>query len=199
MKFISRSFFLVAFLLIGAAVTNAQTAITDEKRKLISELVTVFKMDTQMSEMMDTMLKELEQTFPIGFAVAVDRNPNLTEAEKEKLKGSSAESFRRFSENLRKRLNESIDYPKFIRELVYPLYDQFFTEEELRELISFYRTPTGQKVVNAMPKLFAASQAASREKLLPQILPIVEKLLDEELKRIEASPLPRPVPTEKID
>src|SRR6476619_83972 len=91
--------------------TEAQSPVAVEKRKLIAELVTILKMDSQMSQLTDTILKEMETTYPIAFGAAVDSNPKLTLKEKEALKSESGERYRRFSEKFRKRLAESVDYP----------------------------------------------------------------------------------------
>lgn len=40
---------------------------------------------------------------------------------------------------------------KELAALVIPVYDRYFTEEEIKSLITFYQSPLGQKIVQAMP------------------------------------------------
>jgi hypothetical protein len=42
---------------------------------------------------------------------------------------------------------------------ILPLYDKYFSDEEIKSLIQFYQTPLGQKTAKVMPKLMAESQA----------------------------------------
>jgi len=161
---------------------------SDEKQKLITEIVNLFKMDTQMAQLTDSILKEMETTYPIGYNTAVDSRPDLTPSEKAKLKASSKASFVSFSEKFRSRLAGTVDYKKYIEDAIYPLYDKFYTEQELRDLIAFYRTPTGQKVIETLPQLFSESQIAAREKLVPQVLPILQQMLKEEFDKVATVP-----------
>ena len=181
---------LISFILfISTVAVSAQAAISEEKRVLISELVTIFKMDRQMLEITDGILKEMQNTYPVSFAAAIDARNDLSEVQKEKLKASSTESFRAFTGKFRKRLAETVDYGKYIQEVVYPLYDQFYSETELKDLLVFYRSPTGQKVIESLPRLLEASQLLAREKLLPKILPIITEIVQEEFQK---SGPPRP-------
>jgi hypothetical protein len=52
----------------------------------------------------------------------------------------------------RARLKEIMDTKGMIDRLV-PLYAKYYTEEELKELINFYKSPVGQKHLNMTPKL----------------------------------------------
>lgn len=67
-------------------------------------------------------------------------------------------------------------------------------DAELRDLIRFYRTPTGKKLIDSTPKIFAESMRLSNEHLVPKLAPIIEKLLKEEMKfLLEAPPQKRKV------
>jgi hypothetical protein len=187
MKFRSYIFaVLIAACFVCSA--SAQSGISDEKRKLIAEMIIVFKMDSQMAQITDSMLQEMEKTFPIGYAAAIDARNDLTSVEKAKLKTASAEVFVSVSQKFRARLAVAIDFKKYIEESVYPLYDRLYTEQELKDLIAFYRTPTGQKVIETLPRLVAESQESAREKLLPQIIPIIQQVMTEEMDRVGPPP-----------
>jgi hypothetical protein len=184
---VSAKIFLAAIVFGAAACAGAaaQNAISESKRKLIAEIVAIMKMDSQMTEITDEILKGMESSFPVGYNQAVDSNPSLSPQEKSILKAGVAESYKSFSIKLRQRMRDGVNYAKFIDEGVFPLYDKMFTEQELHDLVIFYKTPTGQKVVSTMPQLFAESQKIAQEKLVPQIMPIIRQLLDEEYRNID--------------
>jgi hypothetical protein len=47
-------------------------------------------------------------------------------------------------------------------ELVVPLYAKHFTDEEIRQLVAFYRSPVGQKLVREQPALLQEGIAAGQ-------------------------------------
>lgn len=48
-------------------------------------------------------------------------------------------------------------------ELIVPLYDYHFTHNEIKDIISFYNTPTGKKLVNRLPILTEESMDIGRK------------------------------------
>jgi hypothetical protein len=73
---------------------------------------------------------------------------------------------------LRQFMDEHFRYeemePDFIR-----MYADTFTEEEIRGLVAFYRTPLGQRMVETLPEITATSQRIVMERLqdaMPQLM-----------------------------
>jgi hypothetical protein len=175
-----------------AQSVRSQSTISEEKSRLIGEIATVMELDKQFPLIMDSMLKEMDKTYPMSFDAVVDAHPSLTPGDKAALKASVSDRYKAFSEKFRKRLSERVDYGRYIREAIYPLYDKFYTEHELKDLLVFYATPTGKKMIKTMPAVFAESNRLASEKFVPQLIPIVEELMREEFESIGA-PAPKPV------
>ncbi|MGL4315584.1 MAG: DUF2059 domain-containing protein [Pseudomonas sp.] len=72
-------------------------------------------------------------------------------------------------------LDKAIGWQKLEPQMV-SLYSAAFTEAELKELIAFYQSPTGSKVLARMPALMAQSVQISQSQLQPAV-PEVNKLL----------------------
>ena len=51
-------------------------------------------------------------------------------------------------------------HPVYFIDLMVDLYARYFTEQEIRDLIDFYQTPTGQKSIAVMPALMQDSMEA---------------------------------------
>jgi uncharacterized protein len=47
--------------------------------------------------------------------------------------------------------------------LVVPLYDKYFTDDEIKGLIKFYETPLGQKAVSSLPQLVSEAQSIGQK------------------------------------
>jgi hypothetical protein len=50
-----------------------------------------------------------------------------------------------------------------ILDLAVPVYDKYYSDDEVKELIHLYETPLGQKMLATMPKLMAELQAAGEK------------------------------------
>lgn len=68
--------------------------------------------------------------------------------------------------------------PEFIR-----VYADAFTEQELRDLAAFYRTPLGRRVVETLPEITAASQRIAMERMqnvMPQLMQAIMQAMQED-------------------
>lgn len=59
-------------------------------------------------------------------------------------------------------LRAEIDTATLVHKTV-PIYDKHFTHEEIRELIAFYQTPLGVKLIEKLPAIAQESMAAGME------------------------------------
>ena len=64
------------------------------------------------------------------------------------------------------------------------LYTDAFTEQELRQLIQFYSTPLGHKVVEKMPVLMEQSMQLGQKKMM-KIKPEIQALSEEMFQEIQ--------------
>ena len=53
--------------------------------------------------------------------------------------------------------------PQQLLDLAVPVYDKYYSDEEVKDLIRLYQTPLGQKMLATMPKLMAELQAAGQK------------------------------------
>ncbi len=53
--------------------------------------------------------------------------------------------------------------PQDLVDLIVPIYDRHFTDEDIKGLIAFYQSPLGRKLVDQMPQISAESMAAGQE------------------------------------
>ena len=68
--------------------------------------------------------------------------------------------------------SENISVSGGLMDQVIPIYDKYFTDQEIRELLAFYETPVGRKAVLVLPKVVDESMMAGRrwgQSLAPEI------------------------------
>ncbi len=60
------------------------------------------------------------------------------------------------------KMKEKIRVGDFV-ELIIPIYDKYYTHEEIKELIRFYDTDVGKKTIQIMPQMTQESMQAGQE------------------------------------
>lgn len=84
-------------------------------------------------------------------------------------------------ERYQARANAALDSAigwKILRPQMLKLYTDTFSQQELEELIRFYESPVGSKVMQKMPMLSAESARVTQEQVL-QAAPEVNRLLEQ--------------------
>ena len=52
--------------------------------------------------------------------------------------------------------------PEELVNLTVPIYDKYFTWDEIRQLINFYETPTGKKIISTLPAIMDEAMNAGQ-------------------------------------
>jgi len=52
--------------------------------------------------------------------------------------------------------------PQVLTASMIPIYDKYYTTEEINKMIEFYQTPLGKKLVSTMPQIMQASMEAGQ-------------------------------------
>ena len=66
-------------------------------------------------------------------------------------------------------------------DLMVEIYSRHFPTQELKEINAFYETPTGQKTIRVMPRLFQEGQVAG-QKWMQSVMPLLERRVWEKLE-----------------
>ncbi len=80
-------------------------------------------------------------------------------------------------------ITEMINWNKIKGDMT-ALYMNTFTEEEMIDMVIFYKSPTGRAVVKKMPKVMNALTELSQKQFL-EMLPQVNRLVEEMEKELE--------------
>lgn len=189
---------VLSLTLLGAApmvVHAQQTAATDAapmapapaqtKHELITQLLEVMHMKKNSEATMKSVFAQSEEYFTNVFPDMLAQDEDLTPAEHKQAvnegKKSGLHALKRFQELYAKQ----IDTAKLVGEVTETVYGKYFTEAELRDLIAFYQTPTGIKVVDLMPQVSAEAMQMSQAKLTPAIQKIFQQIQAEETAAIK--------------
>jgi hypothetical protein len=191
MKRIPQLFCLIVVITASALAAMAQDAVSPAKRKLIAEFVVASKIDKQMDQVLDVLFATQDIMYAATVKKIVERRTDLTSKQKEALELSMIERSKVFSTKFRERLPAAINFADYIEQSIYPIYDKAFTEKELADLVAFYKSDTGQKVMVMMPQLMSESMEVAQRVLFPKVSKLVDEIIAEDMDGLRTPPAPK--------
>jgi uncharacterized protein len=144
------------------------------KTALINELRTLTYRDEYATQALDLMIRQIQdQSTSMGSGfLGEETDPETLSA--------IQESVTRITDRLYALMQDRIDFVALQREIDFTLYNEYFTEAELEDLIAFYKTPTGQKSAMILPEMTERSMALVSEQLTPAMMEITQQVMFEE-------------------
>lgn len=193
-----KSLLCIAILILALALPAAgQDQIPESKKKLIAELLELTEAKQQILHITDSVLESMQAIYPVMLREGL-KETDLTEEDQEEFSKLVEASHREFSDKFRERLPKAIDYDDYLSKTAYPKYDKFFTEKELADMIEFYKTDTGKKVVKVLPQLSDELMKSGEEYLTPKLVKLVDEILKESFPMdeviVQEGPSPPPAP-----
>lgn len=149
---------LIVALLITSIATSDSFADEASHKKTALKLLEVMNIEQTLDQVMTLMDDMMEQQFK-----AADLSPKGQEA----MASYQDEIMDWFSEFFKWEL---------LKDLYVDIYSEVFTEEELKELIKFYQSPIGQKLLEKMPELMQKSMEKTQEIVLNKMPEFQERL-----------------------
>lgn len=152
-------------------------AISQAKRTLIKELLKITGSGKNAGQMIDGIVRsELPK-----LVSAVLKNAPFLDSDRPEIQNQFKEIVSRMAVKYRDRVIKEIDTNQLIEQVSYLVYDKYFTETELRDIISFYTSSTGKKAIAMMPQIFDDSSRLATEILIPKMSRIMTEVIAEEL------------------
>jgi hypothetical protein len=167
---------LAAGLLAGAAPAQDEPAA--EKRALVRELLEIAGAATAAGQVTEVVLAELQVVFEPMVEAALESETELSAEQREALRRHLLD-FERFAATFRLRLRERVDLRATLEAAYAPLYEQRFSQEELAQIVAFYRTPAGRKLVTAFPEIQQEGFARTLPVVQPAVMEVVGEVLAE--------------------
>ena len=174
-----------AILAVGVLIQPAPSAaeITETKRELIRELLTIVGiagMAEQMREQQSVVeLMRMQPTYHQMMEMAATEQTDLSEADRQLLL-ARLEDFDAFAERFRTLFSQRLNFSTIIETVYPPLYDKYFSEEELRQMVAFYRTPVGRKSIEVMAPLMQEAVRGVEEAVQPLAIGLIQEIVAEE-------------------
>jgi hypothetical protein len=160
--------------LAAVPVRAEETAVPAERVALVTEFLEVTESGHGTVALRQAFVEQLDQTYPRTFEEML-AELDLSARDESAARARYDESFRRFRVRFAELFDEQIDLPVLSRLLYAPIYVRYFSDDELRELIAFYRTPTGRKSLEALPQAMTEVTI----EVVPALAPLITSLVNE--------------------
>lgn len=167
---------------------SAARSISPEKQALIRELLELTSSKKTIDAMLKAQADQMEKQLPdiIWQTVSgMEELKSLTPGQREELRLKLLSTSRSSGRRIYELLLEKIDFNKVIVDISMPLHDKYFSESELRNLVTFYKSDTGKKVIEVMPNLITESMTRAAEVIMPRIMELMTQMQQEETHRME--------------
>ena len=153
---IKKLFLVLASLLFIAPAYSDDAS----SRKAAEELLAV----TQADKMIDAVYSQMDTMF-----ANMAKNMGITEAQK-----PIAE---KYMKRITQLMREELVWDKLKTQMV-GAYVAVYTEDEIKEITAFYKSPAGVKMIAKMPELMQASMQITQNQM-QQIMPKIQALSQE--------------------
>jgi len=171
-------------LLLIASITRSQTAIPDEKQRLITKLIVATEADRNIGTIFDAFMRAYIEMMPqieeSSFKVA----PSAPAAFRKELIALANQTMTTIADRTRQRVLEDPAIKKLELEIIASVWNETFSEEELRHVLEFYETPTGHKLAQAVPVVAAKTSQRSLEVVGPLIGRVFAEVQSEEIEKL---------------
>lgn len=147
--------FFPALLILALALPAWADA--DSHRKACEELMTLLEMDKMVAPMSAQINRMQEEML-----AKMDVPPDMVDITKDHMK--------RVDELVRREMGWENMKKDFV-----DVYVSLFTEQEIRDTIRFYESPTGRKYIEKSPEMMAKIMESSQNRFM-KIMPELEKL-----------------------
>ena len=181
---------LVFALFVSINAVNAQDPgskpaqnISPQKLALIKQLLELTNSKKTVDAMLKAQAEQMDKQMPDMVWQMVSNMKELkalTAEQREQVRSQVIETSLRAGKRTYDLLLAKIDFNKIVEDISVPLYDKYLSENELSDLVAFYKSATGKKILDVMPNLVADSMARATEEIMPKISEVISQVQAEE-------------------
>jgi uncharacterized protein len=172
---------VISFSRPAIADEAVKTHSESEKQKLINEVLEASRATRNAKFGYDTMLGQGTKSMDSAFAQRIDSDPKLTPEQKIEAKRQVAAQVDKRINRFKQLLAEKVNVAQIVNDAYAKLYDKYFSEQELKDMLGFYKSSTGQHLLDVFPQLTNEGLQIVNSETLPKIREISAQV-DQEIK-----------------
>ena len=191
-KFTLAVFVLICLFNLSAV---AQTASGDKKQAAVKQLVFIINSDRKSDDLIKGMLPVMQETQNQSLKTMLAERADLSADEKLALEKTMREDNNAIMKQMMEKFINQLDYEKTLNQITEIIYDKYYSLAELKDLITFYQTPTGQKTIKLITPISIETMRLSQQKIAPKMQITIKEIMDEfraDMERRLNSQKPKP-------
>ncbi len=173
-------FIALIITVLGSVSTFAQQPTSADKKSLVLEFRKLTGAD-KVNLGVNFSIADVQETL----LSLVEQDKEITNEQKVELKKSATEAGARLDKGIKAFFTDQSKIAPLSEGIIYQIYDKSFTENELRELIAFYRTSTGQKALVFLPSLSSQVQKAFVDAVVPMLQSFIQPKIQTETEQLK--------------
>jgi len=156
-------------MLVAIPAMATQPNPSQKQRELIEQILDITKPERVVKEVVDGMLGRMQ-------------------AEMEKQQRTPNPEDKKDFERYRELVGQKLDYRALVREIYTPLYAKYLDEQQLADLVAFYKSPTGAHVLEVLPQIEREAMQSNFDSLSAKVTEVLKQVEDERHKRTPWEP-----------
>jgi hypothetical protein len=178
MKKVLTALFLIGFITLATGLGFCDdSGISSEKRKLIMEILKLTKVEQALQSNIDQLLNEKESAYTKLLSDELLRDTNSGSESDSKAKIGKTVSG--ILSKVKTKMLDKLDLGQLLVDVYLPLYDKYFTEDDLNSLLNFYKSPIGGKMLTVMPQIAGDAGRQTADYLKPRFSKAFSETLNE--------------------
>lgn len=157
----------LALLLALLPVSVPATETAASKREIVEEMLVLMDVDA----MVDTIYTQMDQMMQ-----GMGREMGITPEDQP--------LFDKYSAKMTAIMRSEVSWQK-MKEPIIAVYQNYFTTQELADMLAFYKSPSGQSMLKKMPEVMKASMVVSQD-MMKTVIPQLQQLSQELAEEVKA-------------
>lgn len=171
-----------------AKADSKEAKAKERKLKIVKELCTVLAPGkAAQATMLASFEEQVKRLSDMTDSVLSKNAPEGISPEKlEAIKKQSLERALKVLRRTQQLFNEQIDINKLCDEIYTEIYEKYFSEDELKKLLAFYKSPIGKRMVEMQPKIATEAMQLTQNEIGAKMRNITQQVLQETLDQIKS-------------
>jgi len=180
----------LSFLLAISLSLSFPVIAANEGQKAVMELTTLNGAKEQYEKMLTVLSRSMQQGFNQGLMKAVQLHP-VPQNKRKKASKILQKHFNDFIKQYERHMKKTMTWEGLVKNVYAPLYLKHFTVKEIKDIITFYKSPTGKKFLKKSPRLIQDASKTVNNKYGKQLNKYAMKLSRKKIDQVilELKPL----------
>jgi uncharacterized protein len=153
---------------------------------LVHEFLVVTGSKKNQEKMISLMTDQMKKAFEHSLNTMIVNQPSLSSTDKADAIMLINKTINNFVTRYRRELKEVMPYSEMEKVVYAPILTDHFSAEELKQMISFYKSPIGEKYIKLMPLIMEQSMAKTNELYFSKISKLSETIAEEEIEKLKS-------------